>query len=598
MSDQAEKVESGARGVRLAILNNRIQGIAGKMHNTLLRTARSGVINNGRDFSCCILTADARLLAVGESLPIHVMVGADLMAQCMNEFHPNPKAGQAFLHNSPYHGCSHAADHSILVPVMDDAGVHRFTVMAKAHQADIGNSVPTTYLATARDVYEEGALIFPAVKVQEDYRDIEDIIRFAMMRIRVPEQWRGDYLASLGAARIGERELRALGAEVGWDALERHVDDWFDYSEQRMAGAIRNLPAGQETAFCVHDALVGTPPEGVRVEATVRVDHESERLEIDLRNNLDCMPNGLNLSEACSRSAALIGLFNGLGDPSVPTNSGSFRRIHIALRENCAIGIPLHPTSCSVATSNVADRLISAVQMAMAQLGDGLGMAEIGGCQTAGQAVISGLDPRRGNSPYINQLIMGDTLGAASPSEDGWLTLITGGTSGLGLLDCIEVNELRHPFRVAQRRLMPDTEGAGRLRGAPGMLIEFGPVAGDMRVVYQSDGTDNPAKGVRGGHRGGRSRNFKRTRSGEQIATGTWADIELAPGESVLGICCGGGGYGSPLERDPQRVKEDVDEGYVSRERAHEVYGVVLDEHGAVQAVETETQRRILGGQQ
>ena len=170
-------------GVFMAVLAKRLARIAVKMQNTLFRTARSGVINTARDFSCCILTAEAELLAVGESLPIHVMVGADMMAKSMAAFHPRLRRGDAFLHNSPYHGCSHAADLSVLVPVIDDQGIHRFTVMAKAHQADIGNSIPTTVHASARDVYEEGALIFPAVKVQENYRDIEDIIRMCMMRI-------------------------------------------------------------------------------------------------------------------------------------------------------------------------------------------------------------------------------------------------------------------------------------------------------------------------------------------------------------------------------------------------------------------------------
>src|SRR3546814_858743 len=164
-------------GAQLAILNNRFEGVARKMANTLLRAGRSGVLNRARDFSACIVTADHQLLAAAESLPIHVLSGPDLMAASMKHFHPDLKRGDAFLHNSPYHGCSHPADHSILVPVMDDEGVHRFTVVAKAHQADIGNSIPTTYHGTARDVYEEGALIFPAVQVQRDYKTIEDVVR-------------------------------------------------------------------------------------------------------------------------------------------------------------------------------------------------------------------------------------------------------------------------------------------------------------------------------------------------------------------------------------------------------------------------------------
>src|SRR5271170_3060033 len=101
--------DEGAVGVRLALLNNRLEGIARKMANTLLRTGRSGVLSIARDFSCAIVTRQNELLASAESLPIHVLSGPDLMAAAMQEFHPQFKRGDAFLHNSPYHGCSHAA---------------------------------------------------------------------------------------------------------------------------------------------------------------------------------------------------------------------------------------------------------------------------------------------------------------------------------------------------------------------------------------------------------------------------------------------------------------------------------------------------------
>ena len=594
MSQERGRSESSTHSVRLAILSKRLDGITSKMHNTLLRTARSGVINNGRDFSCCILTADAELLAVGEAIPIHVMVGADIMTRSMMEFHPELKRGDAFLHNSPYHGCTHAADLSVLVPVIDDEGVHRFTVLAKAHQADIGNALPTTYMATARDVYEEGALIFPAVKVQQAYRDIDDIIRMCMLRIRAPEQWRGDYLASLGAARIGEREMLALGAEMGWSVLEDHVCEWFDYSEQRMRTAIGKLPSGRATAHAIHDPFPGTPPEGIRIEATVDVDSGGGRIEVDLRNNPDCMPCGLNLSEACARSGAMIGLFNSLDDPGIPPNAGSFRRIEIHLRENCIAGVPRHPTSCSVATTNVADRLIGVVEMAIAKLGEGFGMAEFGGCQTAAQAVVSGFDPRSNGKPFVNQLIMGDTLGAASPSEDGWLTCFSADSAGFGYYDSIEVNEIAYPIRVYQRRLVPDTEGAGRFRGAPASMIEFGPVGCSLRIVYTSDGTVNPARGVRGGAAGARARNYKQSSSGKRTPVGDrgWIDLLLDEAERIFGISCGGGGYGSPLQRDPKRVKKDVDEGYITRKRAEDVYGTVFDESGAINEEATNALRK------
>ena len=586
--------EPAIDSVLLAVLSKRIESIAGKMQNTLLRTARSGVINNGRDSSCCIITADARLLAVGESLPIHVMVGSDMMARTMMDFHPRLRRGDAFLHNSPYHGCSHAADLSVLVPVIDDGGVHRFTVLAKAHQADIGNSVPTTYMASARDVYEEGALIFAATKVQENYEDIDDIVRMCMMRIRVPEQWRGDYLAGVGAARIGERDLLALGADVGWDTLEAHVGAWFDYSEQRMIAALTRLPSGRTAARSVHDPFPGTPPEGVSIKATVEVDSAAAQIEVDLTDNPDCMPCGFNVSEACSRSAAMVGIFNSLA-LTVPSNAGSFRRVRVHVRDNCVVGIPRHPASCSVATTNVADRVTNAVQLAIAEFGDGFGMAEVGAVASAASAVISGSDPRNGGAPFVNQLILADTLGAAHPREDAWLTVGHIGAAGMCMYDSVEVDEMKYPVRVTDRRVVADTEGAGKFRGAPSSRVEFGPVGCSLEAVYASDGRFNPALGARGGLTGAPAHNYKRGCTGERIEANGWADIMLDDGESVIGISTGGGGYGSPLERDPARVKYDVDEGYVTKERAEEVYGVALDESGMVDEAATARRRAKLG---
>src|SRR5436190_4081858 len=99
----------------MAVLANRLEGIVLSMMNTLVRTGRSGVLNTARDFSCCLLTAEHELLAMAESQPIHVMSGPDLMARSMVELHLAFRPGDAFLHNSPYLGNGHAADHCILI---------------------------------------------------------------------------------------------------------------------------------------------------------------------------------------------------------------------------------------------------------------------------------------------------------------------------------------------------------------------------------------------------------------------------------------------------------------------------------------------------
>ena len=150
--------------VLLAVLANRFDAIVREMTNTLFRTGRSAVLNTAKDFSCSIVTADDQLLSAVEGLQIHVF-GAGLQTPWLTRYHPDLARGDAYLHNDPYTGNTHTADHTILVPVFA-GGEHLFTACAKAHQADCGNSAPSTYMPFARDVYEEGGLTFPCVRVQ------------------------------------------------------------------------------------------------------------------------------------------------------------------------------------------------------------------------------------------------------------------------------------------------------------------------------------------------------------------------------------------------------------------------------------------------
>jgi N-methylhydantoinase B/oxoprolinase/acetone carboxylase alpha subunit len=588
--EDALDVSTDPRGfdpVDLAVLSSRFTAIVRAMSNTLIRTGRSIILNQGRDFSCCVITGGDELLAMAESIPIHLLSGPDLMARSMKQFHPGFRQGDAFLHNSPYHGNSHAADMSILVPVFDEVGTHRFTVLSKAHLADVGNSEPTPYFAMARDVYEEGAVILPCVKVQSDYADIDDVIRICRTRIRVPDKWRGDYLALLGAARVGEREVKELAAEIGWDRLDGFVSAWFDYSEDRMAEVIRRLPNGQLIVHAKHDPFERAP-DGVSLNVAVRI--SDDEIEVDLRDNPDCQSFGLNLTEATARSAAMLGVMNAINGYA-PPNAGTFRRITVLLRENCCVGIPRHPFSCSVSTCNLVDRVGNAVQRAIAEMAEGYGLAEVGLSIPASLAVLSGRDPRHDDEPYIDQIVLAYTGGPGGPSADGWLTMAGLTDSGVLQWNSVEIDELRFPIRVDSQRIAIDTEGVGRRRGAPSAELELTVTDGEIECLYLSDGTVNPPLGVRGGGPGATARQALRGHDGVVRDTDLCARLRLEPGMTLLSRCCAGGGYGDPLDREPVRVAVDVSEGIVSRERALSHYGVVFDDTGAVDRQATESRR-------
>ena len=580
----------------LAVLANRFDAVVREMTNTLFRTGRSAVLNTAKDFSCSLVTADSQLLASVEGLQVHVF-GAGLQCRSMTELHGSDLAeGDAFLHNDPYLGNTHTADHTILVPVFVN-GEHLFTACAKAHQADCGNSLPSTYMPFATDVYEEGGLNFPCVRVQQDYQDIADVIRMCRRRIRVPEVWYGDYLAALGAARVGERRLKELAAKYGVEMLRSFVREWLNYSERLMVHALEQLPKATLVGGSRHDPLPGLP-EGVPVKVAIEVDPQAGVIDVDLRDNVDCVPAGVNLSEACTVAGVIIGVFNCL-DPQVPRNEGSFRRIRTHLRENCVVGIPRFPASTSMATTNVINRLINATQAAFAGIGEGWGLAEGGVSMGVGFGVVSGTDSRRAGAPYVNQLLMGNNGGPASPACDGWITYALPDCAASVYHDSVEITEHKYPIRIHSARLLSDSGGAGRFRGGPASRVEYGPADEPMLAIYFADGQHFPPRGVRGGQDGLASSAAKRDATGIETPLPPIGAVELQPGEAVVGIECGGGGYGAPTERDPERVRHDVLEGWVSPELARTVYGVVFSGTAAEDSLQvdheqTATQRKQL----
>ena len=580
--------------VLISVMANRLDGIVREMTNTLLRSARSAVISSARDFSCCLVTGEDELLSPAEGLPVHIF-GCHIQTANMRKYHEGDiRRGDAYLDNDPYGGNTHPADHTFMVPVFWE-GEHLFSAVSKCHMADIGNSIPSSYFVRARDVYEEGALVFPGVRIQRDFKNVEDIMRMCRARIRVPDQWYGDYLAGLGSARIAERRLEAFCEKYGKDTVKAFMREWFDYSERRMIDSIRRLPKASLTNKGKSDPLEGMLPDGLELTVKIDIDPDAGEIHVDLRDNPPSVDAGLNTSLGSATSAVVGAIFNAL-DKDLPRNEGAFRRLHFKYAEDSVVAAPTFPHSCSVSTTNVAERLVNITQSAFAQLGDGHGLSEGGAGLGAGMAVISGRDMGRGGQLYVNRLMLSTNGGPASAEADGWVNYAIPVIAGLMYRDSVEVDELKHPIRVESLSLVTDSAGAGRRRGAPAQQIEYGPTGAPMTAVISCDGQHHQPRGVIGGLPGTAGETWLTQDDAQPERLPNVAHVTIDVGQRIRGRDSAGGGYGDPLDREPERVLVDVLEGWETRQKAKDVYGVVFtgeidDETLTIDAAATATRR-------
>lgn len=592
MNTEGERIEP----YLLSILASRIGSISVQMANAMIKGARSSILALARDCSTAICDGSGDVLTFPAGFPVHVG-GSSLTAKALLEIHGHDlMAGDAYLNNSPYHGNTHAADHTIMVPVMYDEEV-MFICVVRGHQADIGNSLPTTYHATAKDVYEEGALIFPCARVQHDYKDIRDVINMCKMRIRVPDVWYGDYLAMMGAARIGERELTRLIEKYGKNTIKNFCREWHAYGKQRIVEELKKFPAGTVHYENRHDPIPGVLPDGVNVKVKVTMKPEEGLVVCDFLDNEESKPCGMNLSEATLTSAARTGILNRISAPDLPHCEGALSRIIVKMQEGSIVGKAKHPFSSSMSTTNVNDRAIVAVGCALNQLTERGGMAESGYDMGVSLGVISGVDSRNDGKAYVTQLCSGTSGGPGIVGHDGDLRYCNP-TGGLHYWNSVEMIEKYYPILYIQQEILPNGIGAGKWDGAPSVQTTIRPVEDPVMFIYFADGSVNPAKGAAGGLDGVPAKAFLcKVTNGimveEHEELATIHQVMIQPGEAIRGVYSSSGGFGNPLERDPEFVRHRAREGWITPEMARETYGVVLDVEPELYAVDVEATRRL-----
>jgi N-methylhydantoinase B len=458
-----------------------------------------------------------------------------------------------------------------------------FYVIARAHLGDMGFPSPTTYSPRARDIYEEG-LILPCVRIQRDYKDVDDVLDICKANIRVPDQFFGDYLAVLAAVRTGEARLIELCRRYGLETVRAFIAEFQDYAERMADQAIRKLPNGSVTKEIFYDSELEDLPDGIPIRATLTVDPDEGIVTVDLRDNIDNLPLGINLTESTTTAACVTAVLNVLG-ADVPRCTGAFRRVKIKMREGSAIGKPRFPAATSAATTNLCHALIPHIQSMFGMLRPDLGTAYGTIGMPGSCAVVSGTDPRTGTD-FVNQIIMGYWGGPAMHGHDGWLTYGSGASQGILWQSSVEIVEQQQPILVERLEIRQDSGGAGEWEGAPGADCTFRVRSNPVRFAVNSASRHFPPPGVQGGGPGAPMLISWSGENGEGGELPISIDVTLKAGQRLISRGCGGGGFGHPFRRDPEKVRWGVVEGRISEARAYHVYGVALTKSGGDLAVD------------
>ena len=577
----------------MTVLSSRINSIARQMTYTYQRSARSSVMSSARDLSTAICDANGDVIALPNGFPVHC-AGVSLTPKAVMDFHPKEtmKIGDAYLHNSPYHGNTHPADHTLVVPVFWEDEVLFFCV-CRGHQADIGNHVPTTYDTYAQDIYSEGSLIFPGVKIQENYKDVDDIINICRMRIRVPDQWYGDYLAGIGAARIGERSLVELVSKYGKNTVKTFCTEWHEYGSRRMCEEIKKLPSGTSEYQTTFDAIPDLIPEGVNVKVKLTIEPENYQVIVDFTDNEDSKKCGLNLCEATLTAAGRAGVLGHLS-PDIPLCEGALKHIVVKMREGSIVGKAKHPFSSSVATTHVNNRAIQATQSAFNILRDKLAMAEGSLEHPPAMAVISGYDSRYKRN-YVTQLMSGMSGGMAVYGHDGYIPYCPS-NAGMMEWNSMEVVEQKYPVIYLQQEIITDSAGSGKWDGGPACRTVIATREDPITFVFISDGKYNPPRGALGGKDGRPTWAGKidlSDKEHKEIELPQTQEFKFEPGQALISEVCAGGGLFDPLDRDPEMVRHRAREGWITLEKAREMYGVVVNTNNELYVVDVDATKKL-----
>ncbi|HUI97192.1 MAG TPA: hydantoinase B/oxoprolinase family protein [Xanthobacteraceae bacterium] len=551
--------------VSLEVLKASLSGIVQEMQNSLFRTGFSTIVRESQDASCALMNAAGDVVAQHVVLPLHIGAFPACCAAVLAQFGDDIAAGDAYLINDPYKGGSpHAPDIAVITPVLCAGRIIGFCGSI-AHKSDIGGPVPGSCSGQAREVFNEG-LQLPAVRYQRGAAPNADLERIIAANSRTPELVLGDIRGQLGADRLGERRLAALVGKYGAEKILAGFAEILAASERKVRAAVAEWPDGRFEAerFIDDDGITLNRP--VRVH--VAVEKRGAAIHFDFAQSADQTQGPANIRPPLVAAAIAYCLISMI-DPQTYVSSGLLRAFTFDAREGSVVN-PRYPAPVNTYNPTV-HAVVDAIFDALSHVAPERVRAD--GCGS--RSIIIGGRSTSAGKGYVQYEIVGGGAGARA-SRDGASGTTVNQTNAK--IAPVEIIESEFPTRLLRFELIRDSGGAGAFRGGLGIRREYLNLA-EARFSIRSAKHVIAPNGFAGG-RDGRIGDIwinPETDKAKRLPT-RYADYPLQAGDVFRLDTPGGGGYGDPLARDPQRVLADVREGDVSVEAAAEIYGVVIRE--------------------
>ncbi|MGI9521181.1 MAG: hydantoinase B/oxoprolinase family protein [Hyphomicrobiaceae bacterium] len=534
--------------VSLGIMWDRLVALTDEIVSTLVRSSFSTIVNESYDLTCVVLDADARTIAQGTfSVPAFIGSAPVTARHMVKRFPPETlKPGDIIITNDPWLGTGHLFDVTLMRPVFYKERIVAYT-MSITHLPDIGG---TGFGSSATEVYQEG-LRLPILKLFEAGQRNELVVEIIRTNVRVPEQTIGDIMANVACSEVGAREIVGFMAEYDLETLEGLSAAIRGQSEKQMRTKIAALKDG------TYRNRISVEGFDSSVELAVQIDVAGETIAVDFEGTSECVRAGVNVP-FCYTNAMVLHAIKSLTLPGIPNNHGSIAPISATAPKDCILNAqPPWPTGGRHAMGHFITALIygALAEAAPEEVQADSGMMNL--------VTFQGV--RKDGRPFASLYFASGGFGALE-GQDGWPTLPH--PSNMAVVP-VEVWENLTHTTIVSKQLRADSGGPGKWRGGLGQdVVLRNDTGNDMILMGTGNRTIHPAKGFFSGENGS-----LRVYMLEDEPIHAKGRIVVPAGQAVSLIEAGGGGFGNPAERDPNAVREDVENGFVSREAATRDYG-------------------------